>query len=145
MNGKIIQGDLKWQKKQKKQSCQEPQQGPLFDSKAFGRAVKAKRTARKETQERACEAVNISQRFLANIENVGQSASVQVICRLANRYEISMNQFFFPEKSGDKSATRQQLDLLLDCLSEDHLSVLLASAEQMAKLERKASQNEKTE
>lgn len=107
--------------------------------------MKAKQTDRKEMREQACEAVNISRRFRANIENVGQSASVQVICRLANRYEISMNQFFFPEKSGDKSAPRQQLDLLLDSLSENNLSVLLASAEQMPKLERKSSQSEKTE
>lgn len=87
-------------KKQKKQSRQEPQQGTLFDFKAFGRAVKAKRTARRETRERACEVIGISERFLANIENSGQPASVHVVCCLANRYEISMNQFFFRASPG---------------------------------------------
>ena len=128
MNGRIIQGDLIWQKSVL-----------LLDFRAFGQAVKAKRTARKETREQACGAIGISDRFLANIENVGQSASVQVVFRLATRYEISMDQFFFPEKSEDKSATRQQIDFLLDQISEGGLGIVLSTAEGVLAFEKKAA------
>ena len=126
-------------KKRTPKTLKEPQQGPLFDFKAFGQAVKAKRTARKETREQACGAIGISDRFLANIENVGQSASVQVVFRLATRYEISMDQFFFPEKSEDKSATRQQIDFLLDQISEGGLGIVLSTAEGVLAFEKKAA------
>ena len=43
---------------------------PLYDFAAFGKAIKAARTARKESRKDVSDAMNISPRYLTNIENV---------------------------------------------------------------------------
>ena len=45
---------------------------PLYDFTAFGQAIKAARTARKESHKDVSDAMNISPRYLTNIENKGQ-------------------------------------------------------------------------
>ena len=45
---------------------------PLYDFAAFGQAIKAARTARKESRKDVSDAMNISPRYLTNIENKGQ-------------------------------------------------------------------------
>lgn len=45
---------------------------PLYDFAAFGQAMKAARTARKESRKDVSDAMNISPRYLTNIENKGQ-------------------------------------------------------------------------
>lgn len=44
----------------------------------------------------------ISPRYLANIENKGQQPSLQIFYELVTRYDISVDQFFFPDKSAEK-------------------------------------------
>ena len=44
-------------------------QVPLYDFAAFGQAIKAARTARKESRKDVSDAMNISPRYLTNIEN----------------------------------------------------------------------------
>lgn len=41
---------------------------PLYDFAAFGKAIKAARTARKESRKDVSDAMNISPRYLTNIE-----------------------------------------------------------------------------
>lgn len=60
----------------------------------------------------------ISPRYLANIENKGQQPSLQIFYELVTRYDISVDQFFFPDKSAEKDTQRRQLDTLLDSMSE---------------------------
>lgn len=50
---------------------------PLYDFAAFGQAIKAARTARKESRKDVSDAMNISPRYLTNIENKGQQPSLQ--------------------------------------------------------------------
>ena len=45
---------------------------PLYDFAAFGQAIKAARTERKESRKDVSDAINISPRYLTNIENKGQ-------------------------------------------------------------------------
>ena len=51
---------------------------PLYDFAAFGKAIKAARTARKESRKDVSDAMNISPRYLTNIENKGQQPSLQI-------------------------------------------------------------------
>ena len=51
---------------------------PLYDFAAFGQAIKAARTARKESRKDVSDAMNISPRYLTNIENKGQQPSLQL-------------------------------------------------------------------
>ena len=45
---------------------------PQYDFMAFGAAIKAARTGRKESRKKVCDEMYISPRYLANIENKGQ-------------------------------------------------------------------------
>ena len=59
---------------------------PLYNFAAFGQAIKAARTGRKESRKDVGDAMNISPRYLANIENKGQQPSLQVFYDLVTRY-----------------------------------------------------------
>ena len=52
----------------------------LYDFAAFGQAIKAARTGRNESRKKVSDEMNISPRYLANIENKGQQPSLQIIC-----------------------------------------------------------------
>ena len=62
---------------------------PLYDFAAFVQAIKAARTARKERRKDVSDAMNISPRYLTNIENKGQQPSLQIFYELVTRYNIS--------------------------------------------------------
>lgn len=68
---------------------------PLYDFKAFGAAIKAARKEYGESRKTVSDALYISPRYLANIENKGQQPSLQVFYDLVTRYHISVDQFSF--------------------------------------------------
>ena len=98
---------------------------PLYDFAAFGQAIKAARTGRNESRKKVSDEMNISPRYLANIENKGQQPSLQIFYELVTRYDISVDQFFFPDKTAEKSTQRRQLDTLLDSITPDTLLLVL--------------------
>ena len=106
-----------------------------FDFKAFGQAIKAARTERKESRKKVSDEMYISPRYLANIENKGQQPSLQIFYELVTRYDISVDQFFFPDKSAEKDTQRRQLDTLLDSMSEKGIRVVTATAKEIAEVE----------
>ncbi len=57
-----------------------------YDFKAFGQAIKAARTERKESRKKVSDEMFISPRYLANIDNKGQQPSLQVFYDLVTRY-----------------------------------------------------------
>ena len=65
---------------------------PKYDFKAFGAAIKAARTGRKESRKKVSDEMFISPRYLANIENKGQHPSLQIFFELMLRYKISVDQ-----------------------------------------------------
>ena len=111
-------------------------QVPLYDFAAFGQAIKAARTARKESRKDVSDDMNISPRYLTNIENKGQQPSLQIFYELVTRYNISVDQFFFPDKGAEKSTQRRQLDTLLDGMSDKGLRIVTATAKEVAQVEQ---------
>lgn len=101
---------------------------PLYDFAAFGQAIKAARTGRNESRKKVSDEMNISPRYLANIENKGQQPSLQIFYELVTRYDISVDQFFFPDKTAEKSTQRRQLDTLLDSMSDKGIRIVTATA-----------------
>lgn len=108
---------------------------PLYDFKAFGQAIKDARKKRGESRNKVSSELFISPRYLANIENKGQQPSLQVFYDLVTRFEISVDQFFFPDKATDKSTQRRQLDTLLDGMSDKGLRIVTATAREIADIE----------
>ena len=109
---------------------------PLYDFNAFGQAIKSARMERKESRKDVCDAMNISPRYLANIENKGQQPSLQIFYELVTRYDISVDQYFFPDKSADKSTMRRQLDTLLDGMSDKGLHIVAETAKAVVEVEK---------
>ncbi len=56
-----------------------------YDLKPFGAAIKAVRTECKESHKKVCDAMYLSSRYLANIENNGQHPSLQIFFELMQR------------------------------------------------------------
>ena len=108
---------------------------PKYDFKAFGAAIKAARTGRKESRKKVSDEMFISPRYLANIENKGQHPSLQIFFELMLRYNISVDQFFFPDKTAEKSTQRRQLDALLDGMSDTGIRIVSATAKEIAEVE----------
>ena len=86
---------------------------PKYDFKAFGAAIKAARTGRKESRKKVSDEMFISPRYLANIENKGQHPSLQIFFELMLRYNISVDQFLL-ETPPEKNTQRRQLDAILE-------------------------------
>ena len=103
-----------------------------YDFNAFGQAIKAARMAKGESRKN----VSVSPRYLANIENKGQQPSLQIFYELVTRYPISVDQFFFPNETADKTTRRRQLDTLLDDLSEGGLHIVTETAKAVIDTEK---------
>lgn len=101
---------------------------PLYDFKAFGAAIKDARKACGESRKKVSDELYISPRYLANIENRGQQPSLQVFYDLVTRYHISVDQFFFPRDTAEKSTQRRQLDSMLDDMNSADLTIMVATA-----------------
>ena len=100
-----------------------------IDFKPYGAAIKAGRTKQKESRNKAADALFISPRYLANIENKGQHPSVQVFLELMSRYHISVDQILYGEEATGKSTERMQFDILLDELTDTEIKILTATAQ----------------
>ena len=78
-----------------------------YDFKAFGQAIKAARKAKGISRNQLADKMNIAPRYIASIENSGQHPSLQIFYELVTLLEVSVDQFFFPNKGTDNSTQRQ--------------------------------------
>lgn len=72
-----------------------------IDFMPYGAAIKVGRTKQKESRNKAADALFISPRYLANIENNGQHPSVQIFLEMMSRYHISVDQMHLWSRLGD--------------------------------------------
>lgn len=100
----------------------------LYDFKAFGQAIKTARTERGMSRKTVSDEMGISPRYLASIENTGQHPSLQIFYELVTLLDISVDQFFFPDKEAEKDTQRRQLDALLDTMDNKGLRIVTATA-----------------
>ena len=107
-----------------------------YDFKAFGEAIKAARTGRKESRKQVSDEMYISPRYLANIENKGQHPSLQIFFELMLRYNISVDQFLFLDTPTQKDTKRRQLDALLDDMSDSGIRIVTATAKEISEVEK---------
>ena len=106
-----------------------------FDFHGLGLAIKQAREERGWTQAYVAELVGKTDRTIMNIENKGQQPSLQIFYELVTRYNISVDQFFFPNRDAEKSTQRRQLDTLLDSISDKGLRIVTATAKEVAEIE----------
>ena len=99
-----------------------------FDFGAFGKAIKRARNDRGLTREQLGSMLGISPRYLVDIENEGQHPSLQVLYELISLFDISADQFFFPDKKLSKTTRRRQLDTMLDGMDDKDLYIVKGTA-----------------
>jgi transcriptional regulator with XRE-family HTH domain len=80
------------------------------------------------TREQTAGIIQIDPRYLTNIENKGQHPSLQVFYKLMTLFNISIDQYFYPNVKQDKNTRRRQLDIILDSLDDNELIIMEATA-----------------
>ena len=105
----------------------------LYDFRALGQEIKAARLRQGMTRDEAAEKIHIDPRYLTNIENKGQHPSLNIFFRLVTLFNISVDQFFYPEAAPDKSTRRRRLDTSLDAFNDKDLVIIEATADGIKK------------
>lgn len=107
--------------------------GAEFDFTPIGQAIKEARETNGITREQLAEQLDYAARHIQSIENEGQHPSFQLFTQLVTMFDISVDQYIFPEKKSNKSTRRRQIDSLLDTLDDRELSVIEATANSLCK------------
>lgn len=84
-----------------------------LDFTAFGKAIKAARKAKGYLRNKLSDELDISPRYIAEVENAGQHPSLQVFYVLTTFLEMSVDEYLFLDKGVKKSTQRRQLDACL--------------------------------
>lgn len=112
-----------------------------YNFKALGQAIKEARNAKGMSRNQLADIMNIAPRYIASIENSGQHPSLQIFYELVTILDVSVDQFFFPDKESNKSTQRRQLESLLDEMSDKDLIIMTATAKGI----KEAKSEERTE
>ena len=113
-----------------------------IDFKPYGAAIKAGRTKQKESRNKAADALFISPRYLANIENEGTIPSLPVIIQLVKICGLPMERYFNPEVMREESELRQRVGQKLKLCPEQYLPIVEGAIDGALKIEKP---NEETE
>ena len=104
-----------------------------FDFTPIGLAIKKARTAQGMTREQLARIVDYDPRHLQAIENEGQKPSLELFIQLVTMFNISVDEYIFPNKEVNKSSARRRLDAQLDNLDDKELSIVEATANGLCK------------
>ncbi len=99
-----------------------------YNFKPLGQAIKEARNAKGMSRNQLADKMNIAPRYIASIENSGQHPSLQIFYELVTILNVSVDQFFFPNKEANKSTQRRQLERLLDEMDSKYLTIMTATA-----------------
>ena len=98
-----------------------------FDFTPIGQVIKRARTARGMTREQLARIVDYDPRHLQAIENEGQYPSLELFIQLVTMFDVSVDEYIFPDNEVKKSSVRRRLDAQLDNLDDKELSVIEAT------------------
>jgi transcriptional regulator with XRE-family HTH domain len=86
-----------------------------LDSKALGAAVKAARTENKITQEQLAEIIGVAPSHVKQIEAGNRNPSIEVLFKLAQTLNFSVDDIFFPGRKHDQELLYKIERSLQDC------------------------------
>lgn len=113
-----------------------------FDFTPIGQAIKKARTSQGMTREQLASIVDYDPRHLQAIENEGQYPSLELFIQLVTMFNISVDEYIFPQKEVKKSSVRRRLDAQLDILDDRELSVIEATVNGLCKAKEGAVKKE---
>ena len=104
-----------------------------LDFHALGREIKRKREAKGWTQEYLAQLVDRTPRSIMYFENRASIQAWTPFTKSSPLLDISVDQFFYPDRQNGESDCRQHIDRLLNTMDEKELTVMEATAEGLQK------------
>ena len=104
-----------------------------LDFHALGREIKRKREAKGWTQEYLAQLVDRTPRSIMYMENRGQHPSLNTFYQIITLLDISVDQFFYPDKQDGESERRKHIDTMLNGMEENELIIIESTAEGIRK------------
>ena len=104
-----------------------------FDFTPIGQAIKKAREARGMTREQLSGIIGYAPRHIQSIENEGQYPSIELFIQLITMFDVSVDEYIFPNKEVEKSSVRRRLDAELDKLNDKELSIVEATVSGLCK------------
>ena len=98
-----------------------------FDFTPIGQAIKKAREARGMRREQLSGIIGYAPRHIQSIENEGQYPSIELFIQLITMFDVSVDEYIFPDNEVKKSSVRRRLDAQLDNLDDKELSVIEAT------------------
>lgn len=98
-----------------------------FDFTPIGQAIKKASEARGMTREQLSGIIGYAPRHIQSIENEGQYPSIELFIQLITMFDVSVDEYIFPDNEVKKSSVRRRLDAQLDNLDDKELSVIEAT------------------
>ena len=99
-----------------------------FDFTPIGQAIKKARTAKGMTRDELSRIVDYDPRHLQAIENEGQKPSLELFIQLVTMFDVSVDEYIFPDNEVKKSSVRRRLDAQLDNLDDSCFQPYIAFA-----------------
>ena len=104
-----------------------------FDFTPIGQAIKKAREARGMTREQLSGIIGYAPRHIQSIENEGKYPSIELFIQLITMFDVSVDEYIFPNKEVKKSSVRRRLDAQLDNLDDKELSIVEATVNGLCK------------
>ncbi len=104
-----------------------------FDFTPIGQAIKKAREARGMTREQLSGIIGYAPRHIQSIENEGQYPSIELFIQLITMFDVSVDEYIFPDNEVKRSSVRRRLDAELDKLNDKELSIVEATVSGLCK------------
>ena len=104
-----------------------------FDFTPIGQTIKKAREARGMTREQLSGIIGYAPRHIQSIENEGQYPSIELFIQLITMFDVSVDEYIFPDNEVKKSSVRRRLDAELDKLNDKELLVIEATVSGLCK------------
>ena len=104
-----------------------------FDFMPIGQVIKKAREARGMTREQLSGIIGYAPRHIQSIENEGKYPSIELFIQLITMFDVSVDEYIFPNKEVKKSSVRRRIDAQLDNLDDRELSVIEATVDGLCK------------
>ena len=104
-----------------------------FDFTPIGQAIKKAREARGMTREQLSGIIGYAPRHIQSIENAGQYPSIELFIQLITMFDVSVDEYIFPDNEVKRSSVRRRLDAELDKLNDKELSIVEATVSGLCK------------
>ena len=94
-----------------------------FDFRPMGLAIKKAREKKGMTQEQLADIIGRDTRTVMYHENDGQHPSLDIFYQLATMFDLSVDEYFYPDMGADEAA-KKRINIQLNSLSENELRLI---------------------